>query len=146
MEYTKRRIWKFNLIADSEFEEFDILNYEVENKLLERVLKMPKTQTSCSRRTNASRREIGPRPELGPKLLTVLPLPRGEGWGEGNSVSRSFNQSGVQSLVLSLLLVLDRFFRHALRSHRVARGQTRFARLVRHAPPPIHQSTNPCVK
>jgi hypothetical protein len=37
----------------------------------------------------------------------------GEGWGEGNSLSRSFHQSAVQSLVLILLLVLDQFFKYA---------------------------------
>jgi hypothetical protein len=31
-----------------------------------------------------------------------------------SQISRSFHPSGVQSLVLSLLLVLDRFFRHPL--------------------------------
>jgi hypothetical protein len=32
---------------------------------------------------NKSSGGIGLRPKLGPKGLTVLPLPRGEGWGEG---------------------------------------------------------------
>jgi hypothetical protein len=31
-----------------------------------------------------------------------------------SQISRSFHESGVQSLVLSPVLVLDRFFRHAL--------------------------------
>jgi hypothetical protein len=40
-------------------------------------------QTSCSGRTNKSSGGIGLRPKSCPGRLTVLPLPRGEGWGEG---------------------------------------------------------------